>query len=94
MKIEKIRILAEELGLSDMIDECIRIRKYAEGEFSVFAKAKKRDAEKYEPMLKEQKKLILERWKLLMPEFVGWRWSYGRLSDGSCYISLWNPEFK
>lgn len=96
MKVEKIRILADELGLELKIDELIKYRRYSEGEFAFTRKGKKRDKEEYEPKFLELRSEIGKRIFTMLPLFKDkdYTWSYGRLGDGSCYITLWNPEFK
>lgn len=94
MKVEFIKVLATELGLDEMIDSAILMHRYTKGEMAWTEKGKAEDAEKYTPMLKDQKKLIGMRIAKVMPEFANYPWGFGRLGDGSSYITLYNPEWK
>jgi hypothetical protein len=93
MLIERIKILAVDLGLNDDVDELIRIHKYIAGEYAFTAKGKARDKKKYQPQVEAQKEKIRKRLSIVFPEFVEYSWAFGRLSDGSCYITILNPDF-
>lgn len=94
MRTEKIKILAEDLGLEDDINELIRIVKHVKGEMAFTKKGKMRDNEKYKPLEVPLKKKISARIEVVLPEYSGYQWSFGRLGDSSCYITIYNPEWK
>lgn len=94
MKPEKIRILANDLGLEEDIDNLIRYSMMIDGEYSFTKKGKEADKQKHLPLYDALWSKVMKRvGLLLMPEFKDWKLSYGRLSDGSCYIVLRNPEY-
>ena len=94
MNIEKIKILAYNLGLHEEINDLIHARRRVDGEFSFFKKSKARDKEKYQPEVDRLRNLISFSLQVLFPEWEGAEWSYGRLEHNVTYVTIFNPEWK
>lgn len=93
MKLEKIRIFAEELGIEPDLNQLINAVNYVKGDYAFTEKGKAEDKIRWSPTVDKIRNKISKRLEIIFDgEFNDWRWTYGRIS-GICYVTLHNPKW-
>lgn len=94
MKVEKIRILATDLGLKPEVHEAVDIIEGNLGYYNFTEKGKQKYITEHAERLKELNIIIGKRLQVVLPEYKDHQFSYSRISRCYYCITIYNPDFE
>ena len=94
MKIESMRIFADDLNLSVEISELIYAKEHVDGVYAITKKGKASDKKQWQPEIHRLNEIITKRINIVLPEYSGWGWRYGRIGRSVHFIMVINPDWK
>ncbi len=92
MKVEYIRIFAEELGVRSLVDKLIYAFRSVAGEFTYTKRGRQLAIDLYAPEVTRLRKLISKRINKVLPEYTDYEWTVG-CADGHSWVKIENPDW-
>ncbi len=92
MKVEYIRIYADDLGLQNIVAGLLYAHRCISGEFSYTARSKAKAQAQYKPEVARLSRIIRERINKVLPEYADYEWT-ARRDHNVNWVKIKNPDW-